>query len=116
MGCVSQAVFFRKEDEKLLRKLLKKVRGKPNPNGKELTRFTLTSHGACPVCMQVKLQADQTDEEAKKFSMQEATALASQDHRQVRRFREEHGQAHRVASPFVSLTRTTHPTATTKRS
>ena len=25
--------------------------------------------------MQVKLQADQTDEEAKKFSMQEATAL-----------------------------------------
>lgn len=46
MGCVSQAVFFRKEDEKLLRKLLKKVRGKPNPNGKELTRFTLTSHDA----------------------------------------------------------------------
>ena len=75
MGCVSQAVFFRKEDEKLLRKLLKKVKGKPNPNGKDLTRFTLTSHGACPVCMQVKLQADQTDEEAKKFSMQEATAL-----------------------------------------
>ena len=46
MGCVSQAVFFRKEAEKLLRKLLKKVRGKPNPNGKELTRFTLTSHDA----------------------------------------------------------------------
>ena len=75
MGCVSQAVFFRKEDEKLLRKLLKKVRGKPNPNGKELTRFTLTSHGACPVCMQVKLQADQTDEQERKFSMQEANAL-----------------------------------------
>ena len=28
MGCVSQAVFFRKEDEKLLRKLLKKVKRK----------------------------------------------------------------------------------------